>query len=91
MMMEFEYTEGPKIRLETGDVLVAFTDGLVEARHSARPDRMFDESGMRAVISDVAASGSSAKEICEAIVGNVLEFAGGAREDDMTVVVARRV
>jgi sigma-B regulation protein RsbU (phosphoserine phosphatase) len=90
MMDEFEYTEGPAMTLHPGDLLVAFTDGLVEARHTSRPDRMFDESGIRAVLSDVGSRGLSAKEVTEEIVASVLEFTGGEREDDRTVVAVRR-
>jgi sigma-B regulation protein RsbU (phosphoserine phosphatase) len=90
MVDEFEYTEGPKLQLEVGDALIVLTDGLVEARHMSRPDRLFDESGIRAVISDVAPE-ASARGLAEEIVRNVLEFCGGEREDDMTVVVVRRV
>ena len=77
--------------LEVGDVLVAFTDGLVEARRSSRPDRMFEESGIRAVLADAGPRGIGAKEITEEIIKSVLEFAGGEREDDMTIVAVRRV
>lgn len=90
MMAGFEYTEGPSIALEPGDALVAFTDGMVEARRAGQPDRMFEESGMRAVLADAAPSGAGARELCEALVEGVLEFAGGEREDDMTVVAVRR-
>lgn len=90
MVDDFEYAEGPGVRLAEGDIMIAFTDGLVEARHMSRPDRLFDESGLRAVISDVAPR-ASARELAEEIVRNVLDFCGGEREDDMTIVVVRRV
>jgi len=91
MMDDFEYEETHDVSLDVGDVLVAFTDGLVEARHSSRPDRMFEESGIRAVLADAGPRGGSAKEITEEIIKSVLEFAGGEREDDMTIVAVRRV
>jgi len=90
MMDDFEYNEGPAMKLEPGDVFVAFTDGLVEARHASRPDRMFDETGIRAVLADAGPRGLTAEQVINELVEAVLEFAGGEREDDMTVVVVRR-
>jgi serine phosphatase RsbU (regulator of sigma subunit) len=90
MMEDFEYTSSEAKCLEPGDMLIAFTDGFVEARHHTHNDRMFDESGMRAVISDLAREGT-AREITEGIVQNVLEFTDGVYEDDMTIVAVRRL
>ncbi|TDJ76359.1 MAG: GAF domain-containing protein [Planctomycetota bacterium] len=90
MMADTEYEEGPVMSMSEGDILFAFTDGLVEARHVSDPDRLFGDEGMRAVVADVAASGRSAREMTEEIVRCVREFSGGVREDDMTVVVVRR-
>ena len=88
---EFVYTEGPKLSLEEGDALFAFTDGFVEARSSSDPDKLFDEQGLRDVIQREANAGKSAKEITEALVQAALSFAGGKAEDDMTIVAVRRV
>ena len=90
MVEDFDYTEGEALHLAEGDMLLAYTDGVVEARHAARPDRLFDESGVRAMFAELAREQSSACELTEALVKSVLEFAGGTREDDMTVVAVRR-
>jgi len=90
MMDDFEYDGVESFTLEPGDTLLAFTDGLVEARHPSRPDRMFDESGVRAELTERARVGASSAELTEGVVQNVLEFTGGYREDDMTIVAARR-
>jgi serine phosphatase RsbU (regulator of sigma subunit) len=90
MMDEFEYTEGPRLRLEIGDLLVAFTDGFVEARSATDSERMFGETGMREILESSAAQGSTARELTEALVNAALQFAGGKREDDMTVVAVRK-
>jgi serine phosphatase RsbU (regulator of sigma subunit) len=90
MMDEFEYSLAPSIQLEKGDAIIAFTDGLVEARHESRPDRLFDEAGMRAVIAEWGPSGASSRELTEQLVAQVMEFTGGYREDDMTLVAVRR-
>jgi len=88
---EFQYVEGPPIQLEEGDALFAFTDGFVEARSIADPDKLFDETGVREVIEREANAGKSAKEITESLVQAALSFAGGKAEDDMTIVAVRRV
>ena len=88
---EFAYTEGPRLSLEDGDVLFAFTDGFVEARSIADPDKLFDEQGVREVIQREASEGKSARQITESLVEAALAFAGGRAEDDMTIVAVRRV
>lgn len=90
MMEDFEYKAGDPVQLEVGDVLLIFTDGVAEARHPANPDRLFDESGVRAVLSDIGHSGGTARELCEKLVRDVLTFCDGMREDDMTVLAVRR-
>jgi phosphoserine phosphatase RsbU/P len=90
MIADFPYEAGAPLGLERGDVLVAFTDGFVEARSSEAPDSLFDESGMRAVLERCAAESRSAREITEALVQAALEFAAGNSEDDMTVVAVKR-
>jgi len=90
MMEEFDYVVGYELELVPGDALIMFTDGLVEARHPSHPDRLFGDDGMRAVIRETAPQGSSSREMTEEIVRNVLEFCGGEREDDMTLVVVLR-
>ena len=91
MIEDFEYTAGDAIELGPGDTLLAYTDGLVEARRPSRPDRLFDESGVRAVMAEIGFTNPSARTLTESLVTNVLDFSGGEREDDMTVVTIRRV
>ena len=91
MMDDYEYEEGEELDLAPGDFLLAVTDGLEEARHHSHPERLFEETGVRAVLSDAGARGASARELAEELVSQVLEFSGGHREDDMTVVVLRRL
>lgn len=52
LMDDMKYEASSSIKLEPGDLLIAFTDGLVEARHPDHPERFFDEQGVRAVLSD---------------------------------------
>ena len=74
-----------------GDVLLLFTDGLVEARHPDHPDRLFDEQGVRAVLSDSGFSRASARDTVEGVAKAALEFADNAREDDITILAIRKV
>lgn len=90
MMADFPYTAGPTLTLEEGDLLLAFTDGFVEARHPAFPDKLFGDAGVRAVLSDAGHRGLSAEATVEAIATAVLEFSNGVREDDLTIVAVRR-
>ncbi len=91
MMDDFEYTESAHAKLEVGDFLVVFSDGFVEARAPGEPNKLFGESGMRAVIERGVREQNNAQQLTEALVKAALEFSGGLREDDMTVVVVRRV
>ena len=91
LMDEMSYCAKEPIHLAPGDMLLAFTDGLVEARHPDHPDRLFEEQGVRAVLADQGHLGAGAKETVEAVAGAALEFAEGAREDDVTIVAIRRV
>ncbi len=90
MMDDFEYHENHETRLEPGDLLVIFSDGFAEARSISDPNALFGESGMRAVIEGAGRDQLDAAQLVEALVKSALEFAGGKREDDMTVVVVRR-
>ena len=78
------------MKLGPGDVFLAITDGIVEARSALGSEDLFDEEGVRKVLSEMAAEGKSAQQIGEELVHRVLEFAAGNREDDMTLVVVRR-
>src|SRR4029079_19106470 len=68
-----------------GDLLVFYTDGLVEARNSQSQD-YGDLRLQRAV--DRAANSRTAREIRDAILGDLSNFKGDQEQaDDMTVVV----
>lgn len=87
---DFPYEEGPQHRLEPGDLLVFLTDGLVEARSTRDPDVLFGEERMQECLARHAAKGLDARALVEAMIAEVLTFAGDKREDDMTLLVVRR-
>lgn len=90
-MIEDEvYESGEPIRMETGDVLAVYTDGLTEARSRSDREAFFGEEGVREALASAAAEGLSAKDVTTRIVEAVLDACEGEREDDMTLVVVRK-
>jgi sigma-B regulation protein RsbU (phosphoserine phosphatase) len=75
------------LRVEPGDALVLYTDGLVDARHGK------EEYGMKRLKQKVAELGARpAAVIAEGIMASVKEFTGGqAQRDDVTLVVVKRI
>ena len=78
--------EQATVRLEPGDVLVAFTDGVSEAMNAAD-----EEWGEVRLIAAVQGSGGlPARELLDRIMAGADSFAAGApQHDDMTIVVLR--
>jgi serine phosphatase RsbU (regulator of sigma subunit) len=73
------------VALTPGDILLVYTDGLVEAR---RGEEEFGEERVAAVARDAAAE--SAAAIRDRILAALERFSDGApAEDDVTLVVAQ--
>jgi sigma-B regulation protein RsbU (phosphoserine phosphatase) len=84
----FEHTyDSDTVDFSPGDLLVLYTDGLVEA---SDPDE--DRFGADRLVDVVAASSrSSAQELVQAISRSLQDFTGGAPpHDDVALLVARR-
>lgn len=80
------YEEG-ETRLESGEVLVLFTDGVTERTN--REDHEFGEARLRDAVQ--SARGLSAQEILGTLQTAVKDFAGQTMlQDDMTLVVLKR-
>ncbi len=88
---DIEYHVDAQVMLEPGDVLVAFTDGLIEAHPPGRREELFGEERLRALVAEHAARGAGAREITEGLAQAGLEFSGTHHDDDITVVVLRRL
>jgi len=75
------------VNLRSGDILIPYTDGLVEARDSAEQD--FGLEGLERAVR--ANSEKRAHEICEAVAGAVREYSAeiGGLEDDLTISVIK--
>jgi sigma-B regulation protein RsbU (phosphoserine phosphatase) len=76
-----------KIKLNNGDIMVAYTDGVSEAQNSQQD--YYDEIGL---IDSVKRNlGAQAEEISQAILDDVQEFMGEtAQLDDIGLVVLKR-
>lgn len=71
--------------LDPGDILVAYTDGLIEARSKGE---MFGEDGLIRTVS--AMRNASPRAIVDQLVDNARRFAGGKLTDDVAVLVLKR-
>ncbi len=69
-----------------GDILVATTDGVLEARD--RRGDFFGEENLLATIR--SGEGRSAEEIAASVMNAVAEFSGHPVDDDAIVAVLRR-
>jgi len=78
--------EQETIEIQSGDLLVAYTDGVTEARDAS--DQEFGEARLRSVIE--ASTHASTQELSERIVQSVHEWCGDVPpHDDLTLVVMK--
>jgi len=80
-----DWGEGEE-RLEPGETLVMFTDGVPDARRAGGP--MFGEERLVELLSTL--KGEPAVEVCERVVEAAEVFAEGDVADDVTLVVLKR-
>jgi len=86
MMADMEY-EQRQISFERGDVLLLYTDGIVEAMDAK--EKIFGMDRLKS--SMAAAADRSAQEILDAILTDLKRFVKGAvQSDDITAVVIKR-
>jgi len=80
--------EEKSVTLEHGDILVAYTDGIVEPENAY--GEMFGEERLRELLLRYARADSS--EMIARVMEAVTEWTGSSElQDDMTMVVARRI
>jgi phosphoserine phosphatase RsbU/P len=83
--MLVNYKQG-EIELETGDMLVGFTDGISEAMNPQEEE--WSEDAMLEELKNL--TDKSSEEILQIIVACADEFANGAKQhDDMTMIIVR--
>lgn len=78
------------LQLDTGDLVIAYTDGVIEATN---PDR--EEWGVQGLLKAMATRESqcskSAEDLVELIFNSADDFSGGCQTDDATIAVLRVV
>jgi len=84
MFPDWTYEEGT-VQLNPGDLVVAYTDGVIEAVN--REGEEWGVEGLRRALADSDAR--SAEGIVQAIFTSMDEFSRGRQADDATVVVLR--
>ncbi|RME02437.1 MAG: hypothetical protein D6805_09925 [Planctomycetota bacterium] len=80
-------TEDLTFRLERGDFLVLYTDGIIEARNEDR--ELLDVERFGKIIEKNAERGSL-QDIKNAILNDVFHWCNFQQEDDISIVVVRR-
>jgi serine phosphatase RsbU (regulator of sigma subunit) len=71
-----------RVRLDPGDSLVLFTDGVIEARN---PDGFYGTRRLDALLA--ASTGCAAQALADRVTVNAVDFQGGAPRDDIAVLV----
>ncbi len=79
--------EQASTKLERGDFLFTFTDGVTEAHRETEND-LFGGKRLIALLERCRADNSRA--ICEEVRREILDFSGGQRHDDITLLVLER-
>lgn len=83
----FTYT-GDSFKLEAGDALILYTDGVTEAINTVNEE--FGEERLRKTLASVPGAGS--QEIIESIFEDLNEFVGEAEQaDDITMLTLKRL
>jgi len=90
MLPDIPYEVAETVQLQSGDLLLAFTDGLIEAHAPDDKGVLFGEERVRQILIEHAAKGTSADEIARHLAEAALAFSGGAHDDDITLVVVRK-
>lgn len=80
-------TKNSEFSLEKNDILVLYTDGLIETRNEKK--ELLDIEGLSQIIENNA--GKPIEKMKDGIINEVLTRCGGKQDDDMTLVVIRRI
>jgi serine phosphatase RsbU (regulator of sigma subunit) len=73
----------------TGDILILYSDGITECR---RGDLLYGEARLQVLVSELSRQELSAKQIGREILHDVHAFSnGGQQDDDITLVVVKRI
>jgi len=80
--------ENHELRLGPGDLVLGFTDGLVEAR---RDSELLGEERLRRIVRSAAAQGGDVQELVRLVHHDVREWAGGLSDDVVLLGLRRRL
>jgi sigma-B regulation protein RsbU (phosphoserine phosphatase) len=86
LFADSEYREGI-VKLETGDLLIAFTDGLIEATNQDG-----EEWGVQGLLKAAACGAQCSQDtggLVNLIFNNMDDFSKGHQTDDATLAVVR--
>lgn len=83
-LLNYTFREG-RIRLNPGECIVLYTDGITEARKGRE---MFGEEGITRILN--VSRGTTAQELADNLVSAAREWAEGRLADDAAVIVAGR-
>lgn len=75
------------LKLERGDILCLYSDGLIEARDAT--GELFDIDRLQAAVNDAAEKHEDLGEIADDVMARIDEYAQ-IREDDWTLLLVRR-
>ena len=78
-------SESYRINYQPGDLLILYTDGIVEAKNSERED--FGDQRLIDFVEENA--GQGAEKIARDLLSEVVTFTGGRIDDDYTILVIR--
>jgi len=81
LLPDFGYNQG-RVHLEEGDLLLLYTDGVVEARNLR--NELFDDERLLNVLEENHTKGATAT--CNSILQVVSEFSKGIYQDDLTLL-----
>jgi sigma-B regulation protein RsbU (phosphoserine phosphatase) len=85
-LADSDYREG-SVKLETGDLVIAFTDGLIEATNQDG-----EEWGVQGLLKAAVLGGQcsqNAEDLVNSIFNSLDYFSQGHQNDDATLAIAR--
>ena len=78
------------LKLQTGDVVVFFSDGVTESPSAADPDKLYMETDRLFSLIAGFDEQMTAQAMIDAILADVADFSGGRNQsDDRTVVIIK--
>jgi serine phosphatase RsbU (regulator of sigma subunit) len=90
MLPDEVYTCDQELQLAPGDALLAFSDGLAEARSPDDPDSFLGEEGVREAFCRAMGESKNARDTTLELAELCMARSKGVNEDDITLVVVHR-